>query len=117
MAFDTFPDIPPAFGAPEDTECNILATSFGDGYGQEAANGLNHIRRGWSLTWNGLTKAQADTIINFLIAKGGYTPFLWKHEEDAADLKWTCKQWQRTPEETQDCYRVTATFEQSFALG
>lgn len=42
-------------------ESKILSAGFGDGYTQETADGINHIRDVMTLTWSGLTQLEADS--------------------------------------------------------
>lgn len=76
-------------------EFKLKKADFGDGYSQVTRDGLNHIRRVVSLRWDVLTEAQADTIENWILGKGGDTPFLYALRGDAA-RQWTCERISRT---------------------
>jgi len=111
MAFDTFvPPLAPSPGTKMAPEVKILSASFGDGYTQEAPDGLNNIRMVATVTWSFLLPDQADTIFGFLTAHKGSGPFYYALR-DGVMRKWTCKQFERlwdTPNS------VTATFRESF---
>jgi hypothetical protein len=53
------------------------------------------IRRVVSLRWDVLTEAQADAIENWILGKGGDTPFLYALRGDTA-RQWTCERISRT---------------------
>ena len=115
MSITTFtPPIPPVVGGYQNKpEIKLLRADFGDGYSQAAPDGLNHIRKVVSLRWEYLTKAQADTVVAFFVARGGYDPFLFTEPGSASPLQWTCDDWSDTQNEKG--YRsISATFRQSF---
>ncbi|WP_064033346.1 phage tail protein [Methylosinus sp. R-45379] len=116
MSIDTFtPPINPSVGAQKKPELKILEATFGDGYTQASADGLNHIRDSLTLNWEALTIAQSDAIEAFLNTQGGVTPFLWTAPGDATPRKWTCKDWEVTYRTTH--FRsIKATFKQSFNI-
>lgn len=55
----------------------VSSSEFGDGYTQDAALGLNNDRQEWNVTYFGPT-ASVDTVLAFVRAHRGATPFLWK---------------------------------------
>ncbi|HEY8566589.1 MAG TPA: phage tail protein [Beijerinckiaceae bacterium] len=117
MTLQTFaPPVPPtAGGVVRKQQLKLLKASFGDGYSQTTRDGLNHMRRVVDLTWEVLTPAQADAIVDFLEDHGGDLPFLYTAPGDDTARRWTCDTWQET--HIVHPYRaVTATFEQSFSL-
>lgn len=95
MTLATFTPSPaPSPGTDTKPEIKLKVAEFGDGYTQESPDGLNHIRQVISLKWDVLTQAEADTLENFMIGKGGYTPFYYTRRGGSV-LKWTCKEWSR----------------------
>lgn len=115
MSIATFtPPVPPVVGGYSNKpEIKILEAEFGDGYTQAAADGINNIRKVVSLRWEYLFPAEADAIVAFLAARGGYEPFLFTEPGGTSALQWTCKEWTDTHNEKG--YRsVSATFRQSF---
>lgn len=92
-----------------------LAATFGDGYTQRGADGLNGVQKQVPLTWNSLTVAEADTIEDFFIAQGGYIAFAWTAPRDEQPKKWIVTSWNRL---SMDQYTdsISATFQQVFDL-
>ena len=77
MAFDTFPAFEPdQEGTSADVMFEMNEAQFGDGYEQASGVGINDTRRDWSVRFK-LGKSDADTIISFLEARKGITPFYW----------------------------------------
>lgn len=94
MAITTFtPAIAPSPGTGEEIELKLLSAQFGDGYTQTTRDGLNHIRKSLSLSWDLLTPSQADAILNVMRAYGGDTPFLYTPSDEATPVQWVCKKW------------------------
>jgi phage-related protein len=96
MALATFaPPVDPSPGTDTSPEFKLKKAEFGDGYSQMTRDGLNHIRRVVSLRWDTLTQSQANNIENFILARGGDTPFLYALRGDTA-RQWTCERISRT---------------------
>lgn len=114
MALATFtPPFDPSVGMTRKYELKILECEFGDGYTQATADGVNHKRKIYDLTWDVLTDAQADAIVSFLESKGGFTPFYFNPPGESSPVKVTSKDWTVTFNRLG--YRtVRATFRQSF---
>lgn len=94
MAFPTFtPPVAASPGSKKTQQLKLLKNEFGDGYTQAVRQGYNHIRRTISLNWDALTRAQRDTIIAFLEARGGDQTFYYQHYDEASPRKYTCEQW------------------------
>lgn len=112
--YPTFPAIAPT-EAPAETEARVLQTNFGDGYGQTVADGIQNVRLTVNVSWLNLTDSEAQTLEDFLRARGGYLPFFWTPPRTATALKWRCQKWTRTPLECAYC-NFSATFVQAFDL-
>ncbi len=116
MALETFnPPVAPSPGTQRRPELTILSAQFGDGFSQDAADGLNYIRKTIEVRWDVLTQSQAKTITDFFEAKGGITPFLYRHPFTPAALKFTCKDWSLNDNANGLC-SLNATFKQTFNL-
>jgi phage-related protein len=110
----TFPAITPAYGAQKTSQPKVRATRFGDGYEQRVRFGLNQNPKQWSLTWNNITEANADTIEAFLDARADDgASFDWTPPGEATAYKWVCEQWDKTIPYTGRA-TITATFRQVF---
>lgn len=113
---DTFmPPFAPSFGLSRQVTPRVLTAQFGDGYRQEAGDGLNAIPRSASLQWNTLSASEADDIENFFVTQKGYVAFLWTDPREASPRLWKCPTWSRvSPNGRLDS--ISATFEQVFDL-
>jgi len=113
---DALPNIPMELtsgGLSED--CRVLENPFGDGYRQRAGDGMNNIEGAYEAKWENITKAEADTLIAFFRAKGGYLPFTHTPKNETGTWIWTCKKWSRPPDRG-PFTNVTATFRREFDL-
>lgn len=112
------PPSPPSVGSAPDNEVRLLEARFGDGYRQVARDGLNHKRATWSLTWDTLTRVDADAIVDFLDARGGNELFDWQPPGYGAATQFRCPQWSPPrPGMGDDVFSVTARFEEAFDVG
>lgn len=110
----TFPSIAPAYGAQKTNRPNIRTTRFGDGYEQRIAFGINQNAKEWSLTWQNITEANADTIEAFLDARAADgASFDWTPPDDTTAYKWVCAEWNKTIPYNNRA-TITATFRQVF---
>lgn len=101
----------PAPGAAQSVEPKVRATPFGDGYSQRVGDGINTLRRMWSLRFTRET-ADIDDIEDFLRGEGGVTSFDWTPPSGAAG-KWVCSAWSRMVNEA-GVEEVHATFKEVF---
>ncbi len=111
--YDSFPTTVPGPSYPIDkqAEPRIKRASFGDGYSQQAPDGINYNLYTWNLVWEVLTSDEKDTIEAFLESKGGYQTFEW--EDPASDTyKVKCTGWTISNFEP-SLYKITATFKQA----
>ena|SRR5690242_20031765 len=102
----------PSYGARRTNQPRILAAQFGDGYEQRAADGINTNPQVWDLTFAERSTSEADTITDFLEARGGTEAFDWTNPEGDAG-KYVCKTWGRDITGPAR-FVVTAVFEQRF---
>lgn len=91
----TFPSIAPTYGAQKSSQPAVRKVQFGDGYSQRLTFGLNQNPKSWSLTWE-VSETNADTIEDFLDARGGTESFDWTPPDTATSYKWICEQWTKT---------------------
>ena len=108
----TFPSIAPTYGAQKTSQPAVRKVQFGDGYSQRLTFGLNQNPKSWSLTWE-VSEANADTIEDFLDARGGAESFDWTPPDTATSYKWICEQWTKTIPYLNRA-SITATFVQVF---
>ena len=108
----TFPSIAPTYGAQKTSQPAVRKVQFGDGYSQRLTFGLNQNPKSWSLTWE-VSEANADTIEDFLDARGGAESFDWTPPDTATSYKWICGEWTKTIPYLNRA-TITATFVQVF---
>lgn len=106
----------PVAGASVTPEVRVLKASFGDGYSQRSADGINNIVDKYSLTWENIDREEAETIMAFLRARAGVETFTYTVPRETTPRKWLCEQFQQT-HVTAVLDTVTATFIESFDLG
>ena len=111
----TFPATPGPSKADPETTVRVLEASCGDGYTQTMGDGLNTIADTYSVSWGLLTDAEVNVFTDFLVAHGGYIPFLWTPPRKSAARQWKCRSWKATP--LGGCWSsLSATFKESFDL-
>ena len=113
---DTFaPPVFPNVGSSRDVKARVLTAQFGDGYSQRAPDGLNAVGKTLTIEWQKLTKAQAQEIEDFFVARGGATAFFYQPPKESAPLKWTCAAWRRVSQ-SNTAESLSATFDQVYDL-
>lgn len=115
MSLQTFPASPGPSKADPDTMVRVLDASFGDGYTQTQADGLNPISGTYSVSWGLLTKAELAVFIDFLKAHGGCLAFLWTPPSESAARQWKCRSW-KEQNLNGGWFALSATFKESFDL-
>ncbi|MFP8968566.1 phage tail protein [Pokkaliibacter sp. CJK22405] len=88
---DTLPDIPHDYGTPIEVAFAIDETSFGDGYTESRPKGLNSVKDSITLNWTLLERDEWNAVFEFLHARKGVTPFLFKPEWEDTPRQWRCK--------------------------
>lgn len=69
--------IEPTYAIQMDEEAQVLQADLGDGYTQRAVQGLNNIKTSWQLVWNGITVANANTLIALFRGRRGASTITW----------------------------------------
>lgn len=101
----------PAYGAQRSRAPRARVASFGDGYQQRVADGINTQPATWRLTFNAQSSV-ADAIESFLEGKGGVQSFTWT-PAGMSEVKVKCSEWSRSIT-SHGTATVLATFEQVF---
>ena len=112
---DTFPSIAPSYSSSPGTDFRILEATFGDGYSQRAADGLNSTKITWNLIWEVRTDADIAIINDFLVDKLGFEHFLWTAPNDT-ERKWICKSINGPTPVTAGYATLSTEFEEVFDL-
>ncbi len=94
-----------------DSERLTRTAQFGDGYAQQAGDGINNKRDSWPLTFT-KRKAEAEKIKQFFDDHEGYKAFAWTPPLSPMKL-FIAKDESLTPLGG-GMYRITVTFEEVF---
>ncbi len=129
MALTSFDTFTVSYATKVAAKPRLVSVKFGDGYEQAAPDGLNSNPLVFNVVINNVTPTEAQAIIAFLEAAGGYLPFYWTppnpygnwvagangiySADGESALIWKCKTWDHTYEEWES-QSITATFEQCF---
>lgn len=113
---DKLPDvgINPDWGLSQSAKFRVRTVSFGDGYEQRAPDGLNATQRSWNLSWSSLDKGQADTLNDFILAKGGHTAFLWEHPVTGVTHQVLCSKAPKVTHDTWANYTLSLKLTEDF---
>ncbi len=113
---DNFPGIPTSRGSGfGPSRPRIRKVSFGDGYEQAAAEGLNPLKRTYDARFNARPNADIETIRAFLSERGGHTPFLFAPLGEAAAIQWRCETWEGPTAVSATHASLRATFIEDFS--
>lgn len=93
------------------TTLRKLAAQFGDGYKQEAADGINNKMQSWPLSFAG-SASMVSAIMAFLDGQQGYMAFYWTPPLGATGL-YKCAAYTQQPLGN-GTYQLSCTFEQAF---
>jgi len=79
----------------------VHVMSFGDGYEQRLADGINNLEQELSVSFSTRPKAEIDDLIAFFESLGGVTKFRFDIEDSNAGsstetIKCVCSDWQQT---------------------
>lgn len=111
---NTFPtSVQPVYPVNRKTKMRALTARFGDGYSQRAEDGINATVYSWDVTYENLTTAEKDTIVNFLEGEKGVNVFLWTPPRESTQYKVICQEWNTQLVEAV-YWNVTATFTREF---
>jgi len=103
----------PDFTSSKSVSARILENTFGDGYTQRAADGLNAIRDAWSVSYTNLTTPEKNILETLLLSAAGWQAFWWVAMGETVAKKWTCKEWKFVPVAA-GYWNMSGTFIQSF---
>ena len=108
----TTPSAPsPSYGTRKTSSPKVRQVQFGDGYSMRTVFGLNHNLKVYSLSWRNISETDADTISDFLDARGGQESFDWTPPEESSSSKFICQQWSKNMS-TKDRATIQATFQE-----
>ena len=108
----TFPDITPTYGLQKNSAPNVRIAQFGSGYSQRSTFGINQNPKVYSFTFQ-VSETDADTIEDFLDARGGTESFDFSPPKETGTQKYICRNWSKSiPYKNRAT--IQATFEQVF---
>mgnify|MGYP000524317174 CR=1 FL=1 len=107
----TFPSITPTYGIQKKSQPNVRIAQFGSGYSQRTTFGLNQNPKSYDLTFE-VSETDADTIEDFLDARGGVEKFDFTPPGDSSG-KYICRNWSKSIPYLNRA-TIQATFEQVF---
>lgn len=117
MAVATFPAIDPSRGSGfGPSRPRIAKASFGDGYEQTAADGLNPERRTYQIIFDTRVNADIETVRSFLSGLGGHTPFTFTPPGTMTAVKWRCEEWEGPIWVSATHSTLRATFVEDFSV-
>lgn len=100
-------------------EEDVLTASFGEGYTQTAANGLNSQRDVWEITWNALTLDEKIEVEYKLRLIGGAGIVLWTpfYEIDEKRFKLVSRPlFKRHNNNSNNSFSISCTLRQCFDI-
>jgi len=88
-----------------------LRADFGDGYSQEAGDGINTLTDSWSISVRGRLSGVVGDVKSFIDRHGGYMAFEWDAPAGGRKL-FKCREGYSLAHESLDIYTLSATFEE-----
>ena len=93
----TSPAVPyPSYGTSKSSSPRVRRVQFGDGYIMRTVFGLNQNLKSYSPSWNNISETDADTISDFLDARGGSESFDWTPPGESSASKFLCSSWSKS---------------------
>jgi len=108
----SFPSITPTYGIQKKSQPNVRIAQFGSGYSQRTTFGLNQNPKIYDLTFE-VSETDADTIEDFLDARGGVENFDFTPPGESSSTKYICRNWSKSIPYLNRA-TIQATFEQVF---
>lgn len=109
---ETFTFKPTTESASGAVKPRTLTAQYGDGYRQVCGDGINNLVQSWTLEFLGGEDEISD-VKDFLDARAGYDPFLWKPPFSDTALEWTAGNYTLTPQGG-TVWKLSVTFTQFF---
>jgi phage-related protein len=76
-------------------KARTLKAQFGDGYTQRSGDGQNAVSGNYSVSFNTLTRVEAQILLDFFTAQAGYKAFYYTIKGESTPRLWTCEDWSR----------------------
>ena len=91
----------------------LYTAKFGDGYQQNTPQGINFNPEKWDLQFKFNDRADADALLAFLDAQGGYLPFTWRSPRGPNPIRVLCQNYSDITK-TGAAFTLMATFNQVY---
>jgi|TARA_B100001939_G_scaffold334419_1_gene335364 phage-related protein len=94
---------------------NVHSISFGDGFEQRIANGINNLTQTMTVNFTTRPKEQIDDLVAFFESLGGVSKFRMTIDDTNGNetIKVVCKSWEQTWA-YDNFYSLTTTFERVY---
>lgn len=86
----------PDFGVRATHKPRVRVFSFGDGYEQRQADGLNARNDTWDVSFQNREDAEAADILQFLATRAGVEAFDWTPPNESTAIRVVCREWNRS---------------------
>lgn len=103
----------PDFGARINAKPRVRVVSFGDGYEQRQADGINARAETWDLQFQNRTDSDTAAIVGFLEARNGVEAFDWTPPNEVTAIKAVCREWNKSVDRY-NLNTVTAQFQRVY---
>jgi phage-related protein len=93
----------------------VHTVTFGDGYEQRIADGINNLTQSMNVSFATRPKAEIDDLVAFFESLGGVSKFRMTIDDTngAETIKVVCRQWNQTWN-YDDFYSLSATFDRVY---
>ena len=78
----------PSQSSQRTTMFRTLSTQFGDGYKEDAPDGINYKIDTWNLNFENLTNSDTSNVKTFFDSVGSYSTFTWQAPGDTSSKTW-----------------------------
>lgn len=84
------------FGSQVKRTAKVLSNNFGDGYVQRAADGINNVRKTYSVTISNLTVKESQALDDFFAGLAGWRQFYYQQPGRSSPDRYICSEWSIT---------------------
>lgn len=105
-------DYVPSYAPEEVVDAGVRKDSFGDGYEQTFATGINNQNKVWRLRFENVGTAEALAIQSFLAARDGHEHFAWTSPE-GDEGAYLCRSWRKS-QSGPETFTIDVEFERRY---
>lgn len=85
------PPVNPSYSATKDVSYRTKQSNFGDGYSQRVGDGINVVQRKFTMDFENMLPADADTLETFFNGLYGVLPFFYTLPLESTQYAWIAK--------------------------